>query len=41
VAGGAGGGGEVQLRHKRLLSDILTRKQRGVPAVIAAPDGWY
>ena len=38
---GEGTDGEVILRHKRLLSDILTRKQRGIPAVIAAPNGWY
>ena len=38
---GGGTGAEVQLRHKRLLSDILTRKQRGVPVVQAAPEGWY
>jgi hypothetical protein len=42
LAGGAGGAaGGVQLRHKRLLSDLLTRKARGVAAVQPAPDGWY
>jgi len=36
-------GGTVFLRHKRLLSDILTRRERGVGAVIPAPagGGWY
>ena len=41
LAGGSAAEGGVQIRHKRLLSDILTRKERGVAAVQPAPDGWY
>lgn len=29
------------LRKKRLLLDVLTRKARGIPAVVEAPDSWY